>query len=53
MWILVGLLLRFNIFLNLLLAVVAALLVAWNGRARIRRRAVIEEMRDERRAEGK
>ena len=51
-WILVGLLLRFNILLIVLLAAVAALLVAWNGRARIKRRVVIEQMREDRRREG-
>jgi uncharacterized membrane protein len=51
-WILVGLLLHFNVLLTVLLAAVAALLVAWNGRARIQRRIVIEQMREDRRREG-
>lgn len=51
-WILVGFLLRFNVVVILLLAAAAALLVAWNGRARIKRRVVIEQMREDRRREG-
>ena len=50
-WILLGVLLRWNIGFTLLLAALAAGLVAWNGLSRIKRRALLQQIRDEQRGD--
>jgi uncharacterized membrane protein len=50
-WLALGLVLRWNIGITLVVAAVVAGLVAWNGMLRIKRRALLQDLRDEQREE--